>query len=199
MHWYGLQLVTFGFTQVPVVPQVHCGVSLLPEQLSGAQTVPTGYFRQAPAPSHLPSVPHIAAVRSLQTPCGSAPPAAIDVQVPSEPGTAQLRQAPVQVVAQQTPSAQCPFTQSASALQVWPSTFFPQVPTVLPAGIVQLCPGAHPAWLVQDSVQAPLAHAKFPQVKVLAVRHVPRPSQVWVDLPEMASTQVAGPQAVLMG
>ena len=147
----------------------------------------------------MPSVPHIAAVRSLQTLCGSAPPAAIEVQVPSEPGTAQLRQAPVQVVAQQTPSAQCPFTQSASAVQVWPSTFFPQVPTVLPVGMVQLCPVAQSAGLEQDSVQAPFAQAKFPQLKVLAVRQVPRPSHVCVDLPEVASTQTAPPQAVLMG
>ncbi len=105
----------------------------------------------------------------------------------------------MQVVEQQTPSAQCPFTQSASAAQVCPSTFFPQDPTVAPAGIVQLCPGAQSAWLVQDSVQAPFAQAKFPQLKVLAVRQVPRPSQVCVDLPEVASTQTAWPQAVLAG
>lgn len=144
-------------------------------------------------------VEHIGAVRSLQTACGSAPPAAIDVHVPSEPGTAQLRQAPVQVVAQQTPSAQCASTQSASAVQVWPSTFLPQVPTVPPAGIVQLCPGAQSAWLEQYSVQAPPAQAKSPQLKVLAGRQVPRPSQVWVELPEVASMQTAAPQAVLRG
>jgi hypothetical protein len=147
----------------------------------------------------LPSVEHIAAVRSLQTPCGSAPPAAIEVQVPSEPGTAQLRQAPVQVVAQQTPSAQCALTQSASAAQVCPLTFCPQVPTEAPVGIVQLCPGAQSDWLEQYSVQAPFAQAKSPQVKVLAVRQVPRPSQVWVDVPEVASIQTAAPHAVLAG
>jgi hypothetical protein len=70
---------------------------------------------------------------------------------------------------------------------------------VAPVGIVQLCPGAQSAWLAQYSVQAPLAQAKFPQLKVLAVRQVPRPSQVCVDLPEMASTQTAWPQAVLAG
>jgi hypothetical protein len=180
---------------------------LVPEQLSGAQMVPVGYFRQAPAPSHLPSVEHIAAVRSLQVPLGSAPPAAMDVQVPSEPETAQLRQAPVQVVAQQIPLAlppplpptQCPFTQSASAAQVWPSTFFPQVPTVPPVGTVQVWPGAQSAWLEQYSVQAPPVHAKFPQVNVLAVRQVPSPSQVRVDLPDVASTQTPWPQAVLTG
>jgi hypothetical protein len=121
------------------------------------------------------------------------------VQVPSEPGTAQLRQAPVQVVAQQTPSAQWPFTQSASAVQVWPSTFLPQVPTVPPVATVQVCPGAQSAWLEQYSLQAPPVHAKFPQLNVLAVRQVPSPSQVRVDLPDVASTQTACPQAVLTG
>jgi hypothetical protein len=144
-------------------------------------------------------VAHIAAVRSLQTPCGSAPPAAIEVHVPSEPETAQLRQAPVQVVSQQSPSAQCALTQSASAVHVCPFTFCPQVPAEAPVGIVQLCPGAQSVWLEQYSVQAPFAQAKFPQLKVLAARQVPRPSQVWVDLPEVASTQTAGPQAVLAG
>jgi hypothetical protein len=147
----------------------------------------------------LPSVAHIAAVRSLQTACGSDPPAAIDVQVPSAPGIAQLRHAPVQVVAQQTPSAQCALMQSASALQDCPGTFRPQVPTELPVGMVQVCPGAQSAWLEQESVQAPLVQAKLPQLKVFAVRQVPSPSQVCVDLPELASTQTAPPQAVLTG
>jgi len=51
----------------------------------------------------------------------------------------------------------------------------------------------------QYSVQAPVVQAKLPQVKVLAVRQVPRPSQVCVDLPEMASVQTAAAQAVLTG
>ena len=48
-------------------------------------------------------------------------------------------------------------------------------------------------------MQAPLEQAKFPQLNVLAARQVPRPSQVCVDLPEVASTQTAWPQAVLTG
>jgi hypothetical protein len=92
--------------------------------------VPAGYFWQAPAPSHLPFVEHAVALRSVQTPWGSAAPAATRVHVPSFPATAQLRQAPSQVVAQQTPSRQWPFTQSAFALQDCPSTFLPHVPTV---------------------------------------------------------------------
>ena len=76
-------------------------------QVSGAQTVvPAGYFRQAPAPSHFPSVEHIAGVKSAQVPRGSAAPLATRVHFPCEvPDSAQLRQAPVHAVLQQTPSA----------------------------------------------------------------------------------------------
>jgi hypothetical protein len=92
---------------------------------------------------------------------------ATSVQVPSDPATAQLRQAPVQVVAQQTPSTQCEFTQSASAVQDCPSTFWPQVPIVCPAGIEQVCPGAQSACTLQDSLQAPFEQAKFPHANAL--------------------------------
>jgi hypothetical protein len=65
--------------------------------------------------------------------------------------------------------------------------------------MVHVCPGAQSAWVEQYSVQAPLVQAKLPQLNVLAARQVPRPSQVWVDLPEMASVQTAWPQAVFTG
>jgi hypothetical protein len=145
------------------------------------------------------SVEHIAAVRSLQTARGSAPPAAIRVQVPSAPATAQLRQAPAQAVAQQTPSTQFPSTQSAAAVQDCPSTFWPQVPIVCPTGMVQACPAAQSAAVVQDSLQAPLWQAKFPHLKLCGGRQVPRPSQVRAEFPEVASTHAAGPHGLLAG
>jgi hypothetical protein len=39
LHWYGLQLVAAGWTHLPPL-QVDGCVYELPEQLSGAQTVP---------------------------------------------------------------------------------------------------------------------------------------------------------------
>jgi hypothetical protein len=105
----------------------------------------------------------------------------------------------MQVVAQQTPSAQWPFTQSASAPQDCPSTFSPQLPTVWPGGIVHECPGAQSAWDRHDSVQAPFEQAKLPHVKGFATRQVPSPSQVRAELPELTSTQVASAQGVLAG
>jgi hypothetical protein len=54
----------------------------------------------------LPFFPHDDAFSSTQTPRGSALPAAIATQRPGEPGSAQLRQAPVQALSQQIPSTQ---------------------------------------------------------------------------------------------
>jgi hypothetical protein len=64
------------------------------------------YFWQLPAPSHLPFVEQAAAVRSTQTPRGSTFPTGIGVHFPGAEASAQLRQAPVQVPSQQTPSTQ---------------------------------------------------------------------------------------------
>jgi hypothetical protein len=171
-------------------------------QVAAAQVVPTAYFWQAPAPSHLLFVPQVAAPASLQMLWGSAPPAATEVHFPSEPVIAQLWQAPAQAVAQQTPSAQCWFWQSASALQVCPSAFLPQVPAVAPLATVQTWPVAQSVLLVavvQLSLHAPSAHWKLPQENVAAARHTPRPSQVRVDVPAVALVQAAAPHGLLRG
>ena len=127
---------------------------MLATQVSGAQTVvPAGYFRHAPAPSHLPSVEHMAVPRSRQVPRGSLAPTATRVQRPrAVPDNAQLRHAPVHAVLQQTPSTQCWFWQSVSAVQDSPST---KVPQLLP---VQAMPGAHMATVVHEVSQAPFSH-----------------------------------------
>jgi hypothetical protein len=61
---------------------------------------------QLPAPSQVPSVPHELACWSVQSFRGSALPAGLEAQVPSEVDSAQLWQAPVQAELQQTPSTQ---------------------------------------------------------------------------------------------
>jgi hypothetical protein len=48
--------------------------------------------------------------------------------LPSDEGSAQLRQAPAQASAQQTPSTQKLLAQSAGPLQDWPFCFGPQLP-----------------------------------------------------------------------
>jgi hypothetical protein len=147
-------------------------------------------------------VAHFAAVMSLQMVCGSAPPAATAVQRPASPLMLQLWHAPVQVVAQQTPSAQWPFWHSASALQVWPSAFRPQLPTVAPAATVQTWPSAQSVLLVatvQLSVQAPPVQRKLVHMNGSAAWHMPRPSQVRVLLPSVASTHTAAAHGVFAG
>jgi hypothetical protein len=60
--------------------------------------------------------------------CGSAAASATGEQVPREVERAQLWQAPVQAVEQQTPSAQKSLAHSLAAAQGWPSAFGPQLP-----------------------------------------------------------------------
>jgi hypothetical protein len=47
--------------QVPPPLQVRAGIDVPPLQLAAPQTVPLAYLRQAPLPSHAPSVPQLAA------------------------------------------------------------------------------------------------------------------------------------------
>jgi hypothetical protein len=100
----------------------------------------------------LPSVPHEAAVSSVHIWRGSAEPVARGVHRPSADGSAQLRQAPWQASAQQTPSTQKLLAQSPGALHGWPFAFGPQLP------LTQECPAEQSASLVQRMMQAPLAH-----------------------------------------
>ena len=106
---------------------------------SGAHAVPVGYLRQPPAPSQVPLVPQEAAFRSTHIARGSAAPAAIGWQVPGAEASAQLRQAPWQASAQQTPSTQNPLPHSPAPAQVCPFDFGPQLP------LTQLCPPAQSA------------------------------------------------------
>ena len=85
------------------------------EQLSAAQLVFLAYSWQAPAPSHLPLVPQLAAPLSWQVLRGSEFPAATIVHLPIDPASAQLRQPPVQALSQQTPSTHCPDLHSPGA------------------------------------------------------------------------------------
>ncbi len=128
------EMVT-GSTQAPVALHVDSGVNTLLSQCAAAQTVPGRCRRQAPAPSQVPSVPHDSGGWAAQVLRGSSVPVATGVQTPGAEGRAQLRQAPVQASAQQTPSTQKFDTQSPAALHGWPLARLPQLPlmqTLLP-------------------------------------------------------------------
>jgi hypothetical protein len=76
---------------------------MVPVQLAPAHDVPAGYFWHAPAPSHLPVVPHEVPPMSVHWVAGvGAVFAATRVHVP----VAQVMQVAAQPVLQQTPPSQ---------------------------------------------------------------------------------------------
>ena len=76
----------------------------------------------------MPLVPQLAAPLSTQTLRGSAAPAGSGAHLPIDDGSAQLRQAPMQASAQQTPSTQKPLLHSVPAAHGDPSDLGPQLP-----------------------------------------------------------------------
>ncbi len=89
--------------QAPLPSQFLAGVRVdLPVgQEAATHSVPAGYFWQAPAPLHLPSVPQLAAPVSGQRASGVL--FATGLQVPPLPCRLQATQAVLQAVSQQTP------------------------------------------------------------------------------------------------
>jgi hypothetical protein len=84
------------------------------------------HLRQAPAPSQVPSWPHVAtslAAHSLAS-VGWAP-AGTCVHSPGALGRLQAMHVPSQAVAQQTPSAQTPLAHSAPQAQALEFTLVP--------------------------------------------------------------------------
>ena len=90
-----------------------------------AHTVPSGWLRQAPLPSHRPSGPQVAAGCDGHW-LGStgASPSGTGEQVPIRPGTLQAWQVPVQALLQQTPSTQLPLPHSSWQPQASPMPIF---------------------------------------------------------------------------
>jgi len=121
-------------------------------QVSAAQIVPGSYERHPDAPSQVPSWPQLAAPASMQTLRGSAAPAGTGAQRPIDDGSAQLRQAPAQASAQQTPSTQKLLLHSAAPAQGWPLGFGPQLP------FWHTWPLTQSASAVQRAMHAPLLH-----------------------------------------
>jgi hypothetical protein len=132
-------------TQIIVAPDLHWPMPLhcpplttaSPSQLPPLQTVPAGQFRQAPRPSHLPSSKQLDESAASHAPLLLAPglaPVGRLVQVPSEPVPAQVLQASVQAVEQQTPSAQKLLAHSDAQVQLWPASLPPLVAGQLTSG-----------------------------------------------------------------
>jgi hypothetical protein len=116
-------------------------VTAAPSHVPAWQTVPMTYLRQAPCPSHVPSLPqlstlvlgHVEAERGVR-------PAGTNEQVPIEPGTSHRLHVSPHALSQQTPSTQNPDWQSA--LQPHASPLTARAP---PSAQTGFTPGPLPA------------------------------------------------------
>ena len=115
-------------TQAPSPSQMRPEVTALAPHTGGSQVVPRGCFRQAPAPSQVPSRPQPPADSAGHWPAlRGGRPAGTSVQVPGKPGTLQAWQVSWQAVSQHSPSTQFPLAHSpaqwhSSPLRLPPST-----------------------------------------------------------------------------
>jgi hypothetical protein len=104
---------------VPAPLQKPTGVSVAVVHEAVPHDVDAGPFRQAPAPSQVPTNPH--GGLAAQRPWGSDASAGTALQAPSSPVTLQAWQVLQLAVAQQTPSThEFPVRQSASLAQTPP-------------------------------------------------------------------------------
>jgi hypothetical protein len=94
------------------------------------------------------------------------------VHLPTDPTSAQLRQAPVQDVSQHTPSTHWADLHSVEAAQDWPFCLGPQVP------FTQAMPGLQSVSTLHEPVHWAFEHRKGEQSCRPGARQVPRPSQV---------------------
>jgi hypothetical protein len=120
----------------------------------------------------LPVVPQLAAPVLTQTPRESSLPAAMATQRPGDEGRAQLRQAPVQALSQQTLSTHWFDLHSLEAVQLWPFCLGPQVP------FTHAIPSPQSASLLHPVVQAPFTQRNGWHSWTPGARQVPTPSQV---------------------
>jgi hypothetical protein len=163
LHWYALHDVCVPPPQVPAPSQVEAVLAVPLAQPAAWQTVPAAYLRQAPAPSHRPSLPQLETGSASQSLCGSVP-AAADVHCPSLPTPAQVWQVPLHAVWQQTPSTQKPLMQAALLVQAVP---FGSAATQVPAE--QKWPVAQSLFCEQDVWQAVAPHMYAPHESLVAL------------------------------
>jgi hypothetical protein len=115
------------------------------------QAVPSAYFWQPPAPSHLPFVPQLAWPSSAQKADGAAVPAATGAHVPL-PLMLQAWQAGQSDEPQHTPSTQLPLMHWLPAVHARPFFFSAQLLVVVPWQVKGATQSASP---VHTTLQAP--------------------------------------------
>jgi hypothetical protein len=118
LHTYGLHGVVLPGLQVPVPLQVDADVAIPLLHVPALQIDPAAYLRQAPLPSHLPSVPQVLCNWSTHLLLGSMSPAAVATHLPAWPLSLHEKQLAVQALSQQKPSAQKPDMHSTASAQI---------------------------------------------------------------------------------
>src|SRR6185369_16454925 len=107
----------------PAPLHVRAGVNVAPLQLAFTHTVPDAHLRQAPAPSHMPSAPHVDCAACAHSLSGSVllltgrhrPSACVVLTL------THAWQVPAHALSQHTPSVQKPEMHSAPAAQAAPT------------------------------------------------------------------------------
>jgi hypothetical protein len=174
---------------VPAPLHVRAGVNELAAHVASTQTVPAPYLRQAPEPSHVPSVPHDGASWSVHWLSGSVP-AGTTLQVPKLPASAHDWHVPVQAVAQQMSWLQFPDAQSMAAAHAAPLDFLPQTLALHVFGL------RHSGFVVHELRQAPLVPQTYGvQVDCVPGWQTPEPLHCGADV-NVEPAQVVAPQLV---
>ena len=164
------------------------GVAVDPAQVAAAQVVAPEYFRHAPAPSQVPSSPHVIAVSSEHCPSGSVP-LGTSMHSPSLPAIAHDLQVPAHAVLQQTPCAQVDDAHSLPAVHGAPGGLGPQLP------FTHAAPATQSAAVAQVDRHFPsLPQRYWPHESAVVAPHVPSPSHsaacVTVDAAQVCCRQI---------
>jgi len=157
-----------------VPSQLRAGISVDPVQLPATHCVPAAQKRQAPAPLHTPSRPHVvAAVPKHWLAATGAVPLGTFEQVPSAVASAHVLHVPVHAVSQQRPCAQKPELHSAAAVHVAPIGLSEHVVPLQMFGDTQCASVEH----VLRQMPAVVSHWNATQDCVVAAAQAPAPSQ----------------------
>ena len=173
LHRYGSHCEVVTARQTPAPSQVRCGVSVDPTHVAAAHCVVVAQKRHAPAPLHMPSVPHVVAAVVAHCVAGvGAVPFATLLHVPRLPAIAHDLHVPVHAWLQQYPCAQKPESHSFAIVHAVPVGFSVQRARVADVGrdAVRVGRAGRPA-------AAPAAsHLYVPHGLIVAAAQTPAPS-----------------------
>jgi hypothetical protein len=179
LHRYGSHCEVVTARQTPAPSHVRWGVSVDPVHVAAAHCILIAQKRQAPAPLHMPSVPHVVAAVVAHCVAGiGAVPFATLLHVPRLPVIAHDLHVPVHAWLQQYPCAQKPESHSFAIVHAAPVGFRVQLPALQTLGARQ---SASAVQVVRQAAPA-ASHLYFPHGPVVAAPQTPAPSHARDDV-----------------